>query len=133
MELPIQLKTKLRILGVLPWPNIKTPIVQWSLVVLFAAILIDSVVFTLWFIKWDAETFGEFAQAGIGCVVGVFYSMIYARVIWQRNEFARIIDQVEQRISSSECFRPEDEMQMCIFQHFLSGVFRFFSEIFAIY
>lgn len=102
MELPIQLKTKFRVLGVLAWPNTKTSVIRFVMVFLMYAVLLDSVIFPIWFMKYDAETFGELAQAGICFVVGLFYTMIYSRVIWQRNEFARIINEVEQRINSSE-------------------------------
>lgn len=102
MELPKALKTKFRVLGVLPWPNSKGFPIHYLLIVLMYATLIDSLTFTLWFLLWDVETFGELAQSLICMVVGIFYMMIYTRVIWQRKQFAAIIEDVEQRINSSE-------------------------------
>lgn len=102
MELPSALKMKLRILGILPWPNVKGFPIHYVQIAGMYAILFDSVVFTFWFIMWEAETFSEFAQTLICMVVGIFYTMIYSRVIWQRNNFAAIIEDVERRINSSE-------------------------------
>lgn len=103
MELPSAIKTKFRILGVLPWPNVKGFPIHYVQMLVMYAVLLDSVVFTFWFIKWEAETFSEFAQTLIGMVVGIFYTMIYSCVIWQRQSFASTVEDVERRINSSKC------------------------------
>lgn len=102
MQLPDALKKKLRTLGILPWPNRNDYPLHYVPIAVMYFFLLDSVVFTFWSIMWEVETFSEFSQTFLCLVVSVFYTMIYSRVIWQRRQFAAIIEEVERRINSSE-------------------------------
>lgn len=100
MELPDALKLKLRILGILPWPNSYNIPLDYLLILLMFATLVDSLTFTFWFVMWDATSLNDMAQSGLFVVVNVFYLMIYIRVIWRRKEFKAIIEEIEDRIKT---------------------------------
>lgn len=101
MELPAALKTKLRTLGILPWPNKNNYPLHLVPIFIMYFFLIDSVVFCFWSIMWEVETFSEFAQTFLCMIVSIFYTMIYSRIIMQRKHFETIIADVERRINSS--------------------------------
>lgn len=102
MELPYALKMKLRVLDVLPWPNKNGYPLHFIPIFVMYFFLIDSVVFTIWSLLWEIDTFSDFAQTFLCMIVIIFYTMIYSRVIWQRKQFALIIEDVEHRINSSK-------------------------------
>lgn len=104
MELPLSLKFKLKLLGILPWHQSSDTIfsIQYLQILIIIVVLIDVFVFFVRFIALEATIFQEYAQAALSVVIGFFYLVIYLRFVWGKRKFIEFIDELEKRINTSK-------------------------------